>query len=262
MADGLTEEIDSTIMQPNPVPKIIVLPNRAALAQDAAQRFISLAARAIAERGRFSAALSGGSTPRDLFAMLATPEMAARIDWPRVHLFWGDERGVPPDDPASNYRMTESTLLSHVPIPAQNVHRIPTEKEANTAAREYEETLRAFFAGERSDAWPRFDLVLLGLGENGHTASLFPHAALLHEATRWVAAEYIGEVGMDRVTLTAPVINNARQVIFLVAGADKAQTVAAVIHGEYHPEELPAQLIRPIEGDLIWLLDSEAAGAL
>jgi 6-phosphogluconolactonase len=247
-------------MSDNLFPLIVVWPDRAALAQDAAERFVHHAAQAIAARGRASIALSGGSTPRDLFVRLARPEMAARVDWARVHLFWGDERAVPPDDPASNYRMAREALLAHVPAPPQNVHRIPAERPAAQAARDYEIELRAFF--EPGAAWPRFDLILLGLGSNGHTASLFPHTRLLDEASRWVASEYIAEVAMDRITLSAPAINAARAILFLVTGADKAETARAVITGQETVADLPARLIRPGDGEFVWLLDREAAAAL
>jgi 6-phosphogluconolactonase len=238
------------------------VPDRAALARNAAERFVQLAADATRDRGRFSVALSGGSTPRELYALLANPEFAAQIDWAHVYLFWGDERAVPPDDAASNFRMVQETLLSRVPVPPQNVLRVPAENEPARAAQAYARTLREFFGEPAPDAFPRFDLILLGLGENGHTASLFPHTAVLHNLRDWVAAEYVAEVKMYRLTLTAPVINAARHILFLVAGADKAPTVRAVLRGESRPEELPAQLVRPVDGDLVWLLDREAASQL
>ncbi len=269
-------------------PELDIVADRAALARDAAQRFVALARESIAARGRFVVALSGGSTPRDLYALLASPEFSAQIDWTRVHFFWGDERAVPPDHPDSNYRMANETLLSRVKSPAQNVHRILAEQESADAAHAYEETLREVFdldADKRgqtrtdennprlSEATrapharagvrvPSFDLVLLGLGANGHTASLFPHTPLLHETTRWVAAAYIDEVKMWRITLTAPVINAAANILWLVAGADKAATVHAVLRGDYRPEDLPAQLIQPTNGRVVWLLDRDAASQL
>ncbi len=267
-------------MQPNrAIPEIIVVPDRAALAREAASRFIALARGAIAARGKFSVALSGGSTPRELYALLATLEFSTQIDWSRIHFFWGDERAVPPDHPDSNYRMVYETLLSRVQPPARNVHRILAEQPPADAARAYEETLREFFdldADERGQTrtrekiprssvaigGPSFDLVLLGLGANGHTASLFPHTPVLHETTRWVAAEYIDEVKMWRITLTAPVINAAVNILWLVAGADKAATVRAVLRGEYRPNDLPAQLIQPTNGRAVWLLDADAASQI
>ncbi len=260
-------------------PEIVVLPDRAALARKAASRFVALAQEAIAARGKFSVALSGGSTPRDLYALLATPDAqrAARVDWSRVYFFWGDERAVPPDHPDSNYRMVNGVLLVHVPVPPQNVHRIRAELPPADAARAYEQTLREFFQPQSTQGTqretsvpsvssvadlPLFDLVLLGLGTNGHTASLFPHTQVLHETTRWVAAEYIDEVKMWRITLTAPVINAAANILFLVAGADKAATVRAVLRGAYRPDDLPAQLIQPTNGRAVWLMDRDAASQI
>ena len=264
------------------LPEIAIVADRGALADAAAERFVTLAQEAIVARGRFSVALSGGSTPRDLYARLAAAEFSTQVDWARVFIFWGDERAVPPDHPESNYRMAYDTLLSHVNPPTQNVHRVLGEEKPADAAQAYEETLREFFAtpfpippspplgfgdlrpsseGERVES-PRFDLILLGLGSNGHTASLFPKTAVLHETTRWVAAEYIEEVKMERITLTAPAINAAANILFLVAGSDKAATVRAVLHGDYRPEELPAQLIRPTDGHVAWLLDRDAASQL
>lgn len=258
--------------EPITSPEIIILTDRAALARAAAQRFVALARPAVAVRGRFSVVLSGGSTPRDLYALLASPEFAPQVDWTRVHFFWGDERAVSPDHPDSNYRMAFEALLSRVKPPALNVHRILAEQNPDDAARAYEQTLRAFFTNFHSgpspsstgegDRPPRFDLVLLGLGANGHTASLFPHTKVLHETARWVAAEYVDEVNMWRITLTAPVINAAESILFLVAGADKAATVHAVLRGDYRPEDLPAQLIQPTNGRVAWLLDREAASQL
>ncbi len=255
-------------------PELDIVADRAALARDAAQRFVTLVHESITAHGRFAVALSGGSTPRDLYALLASPEFSTQIDWSRVHFFWGDERAVPPSDHESNYRMASETLLSRVKPPAQNIHRILAEQEPAHAARAYEEALRSFlepqgipgaqrkiselFAGDL----PRFDLILLGLGANGHTASLFPHTQLLHETARWVAAAYIDEVKMWRITLTAPVINAAANILWLVAGADKAAMVHAVLRGDYRPDEVPAQLIRPTRGQVVWLLDRAAASQI
>jgi 6-phosphogluconolactonase len=261
-------------------PEIVIVSDRAALARDAAQRFVALTRESIAARQRFTVALSGGSTPRDLYLLLATLEFSAQVDWSRAHFFWGDERAVPPDHPDSNYRMANEVLLSHVKPPMQNVHRIRAELPPDDAAREYEQMLREFFYPHPSSpspplragdlrpsstgegAWPSFDLILLGLGANGHAASLFPHTHVLHETTRWVAAEYIDEVKMWRITLTAPVINAAANILWLVAGADKAATVRAVLRGAYRPEELPAQLIQPTSGHAVLLLDRAAASHL
>ncbi len=268
------DEMDALALtfQLAPGPELVRVPDRAALARNAAERFVLIARQAIQESGRFTVALSGGSTPRELYALLATPEFAQQVDWTRVHVFWGDERAVPPDSPESNYRMAREQLAG-LPIPADQVYRIMSEEEPAQAALEYEQTLREMLVPTLAppplsavegqvEVMPCLDLVLLGLGANGHTASLFPHAAALHETRRWVVAEYIPEVGMYRITLTAPILNAAEHILFLVAGADKAQTVQAVLRGPYSPEDLPAQLVQPQHGHLVWLLDRKAASAL
>lgn len=252
-------------------PELVILPDRTALARDAAMRFVSLAREAIAARGRFAVALSGGSTPRDLYALLATPEFAPQIEWARVHLFFGDERAVLPTSAESNFKMANETLFQCVPLPPENVHRVFAELKPDDAAREYADELKEFFAENviareakhaAPENLPNFDLVLLGLGANGHTASLFPHTRVLNETKSWVAAEYIDEVKMARITLTAPVINAAANILWLVAGADKAATVREVLRGIYRPEDLPAQLIRPERARVVWLFDQAAASAL
>ncbi len=228
------------------------------LAHAAAEHFTTLATAAIATRGQFTVALSGGSTPRATYTLLAMEEFALQLDWSRVHVFWGDERCVPPDDPDSSYWMARETLLDHVPLPARNVHRIRGEMEPEAAAQSYAAELRAFFG----TPWPSFDLVLLGMGNDGHTASLFPGSAALHEETRPVVAvtAHYQDRPAHRVTLTPPAINAARQVFFLVAGAAKAETLQAVLEGP--AERLPAQFIRPTSGQITWLVDSAAASRL
>jgi 6-phosphogluconolactonase len=234
-----------------------------ALIEAAAEKFIRVGAGAIEEKGRFAVALSGGSTPRPLYAMLAG-KFAGSIDWSCVHLFWGDERCVPPDDPRSNYRMVRESLLDGVSIPLANVHRIHGEEDPKTAAAEYEKELRSFFAGIRGDGPPRvgFDLVLLGMGDNGHTASLFPGLPAVTEKERWVMAQFVEVVSMWRITLTPVVINAAEHVFFLVSGADKAERLRDVLDGPVRPEKLPAQAIKPGRGQLLWLVDDGAAGCL
>jgi 6-phosphogluconolactonase len=179
-----------------------------------------------------------------------------------MHVFWGDERHVPPDHPDSNYRMANEVLLSQVPIPPANVHRIKSEHpDARQAADDYEQTLQAFFrlaAGQH----PRFDLIFLGLGPEGHTASLFPGTQALHETHRLVVSTWVGKFFTDRITLTPPVLNNAAGVVFLVSGEDKALALKAVLEGHDEPEQLPAQLIRPAHGRLLWLVDRAAASLL
>lgn len=237
-----------------------------ALMAGAAERFVSVARRAIRESRRFMVALAGGSTPRRLYELLAMPAYARRVDWSRTHLFWGDERCVAPDDPASNYRLTREALLGRVPVAEANVHRIHGEDPPARAAAAYEQELREAFTtreGPPSRApGCRFDLVLLGMGSNGHTASLFPGLAAVRERERWVVAEHVAEVSMWRVTLTPPVLNAAGHVVFLVSGAEKAAMLQRVLEGPSEPHVLPAQAIAPSDGVLAWLVDAPAAARL
>lgn len=235
-----------------------IYPDGEALARGAAELFIAQAQQGIRAAGRFSAALSGGSTPKRAYELLGQPPYRDQVPWDRVHLFWGDERCVPPTDPRSNYRMTKLALLDHVPLPPAQVHRIAGEKPPAEAAAAYEAVLRAFF----HDGPPRFDLVFLGLGENAHTASLFPGNPVLEETTRWAAEVFVAEVDMWRVTLTAPTLNAGAVLAFLVAGASKAAVVQEVRSGPYDPQRKPAQLIKPSQGQLLWLLDRAAAAAV
>ncbi len=240
-------------------PKVTILDGAEEVARAAARRFVELAQRAGGERGRFAVALSGGSTPRRAYELLAGNDYRGRIDWPRVHIFFGDERMVPPDDSESNYRMANEALLSRVPIPPQNIHRINGLGDAVANARLYEDELRAFF---NDDRWPRFDLALLGMGDDGHTASLFPGTPALDEQADWVAANWVEKLKAYRVSLTAPAINNAAHVLFLVTGANKAEALGEVLKGEPDPRRLPSQLIRPLDGMLEWLIDKAAATRL
>lgn len=227
------------------------------LANAAAQLFLDVARESIKARGRFRVALSGGSTPRHVYELLATPPFSSRVDWNCVDLFWGDERYVPPADPDSNYRMTAEALLRHVPVPLENVRRVPTEiSPPSAAAGAYEEKIRRCFRGTASV--PQFDLIYLGLGTNGHTASLFPHSATLKETSRLVLADFVAEVDTWRITMTVPLLNRGRAVAFLVEGSQKAQVLREVLLGPRDPESLPAQLIKP-EGKLFWMVDRAAA---
>jgi len=229
-----------------------------ALANAAARLVVEQAQAAIDARGAFSIALSGGSTPRDLHRRLASPPLVDQVDWPHVHVFFGDERCVPPDDAQSNYRMAEETLLSHVSIPAAQVHRMRGELPPEAAADDYATQLQDFFKDEP----PRIDVILLGMGDNGHTASLFPGLRGVHEQRRWVMAEDVKEVGMWRITLTPVVLNLGRATVFLVAGEAKASMLHQVLEGPYRPAELPAQIVRPSPGEVIWLVDAAAAAKL
>lgn len=243
-------------------PEIQVFANSETLTQAAADEFVQRVHAAIQERGRFTIALSGGSTPKSLYTLLATQPWRNQIPWNLVHLFWGDERHVPPSDPSNNFRMTQERLLFHVPIPSENVHRIQAENpNAQAAAAQYEQDLKQFFQlGEHQ--FPRFDLVLLGMGANGHTASLFPGTEAVHEQARLVVASWVEELNTDRITLTPPVLNHALEVIFFVTGAEKAATLKAVLEGTYQPDRLPAQIIRPTNGKVVWMIDQAAARLL
>lgn len=238
-------------------------PDVEAVSEAAAREFVDRAREAVAARGRFTAALSGGSTPRRLYQLLAGPPLGDQVDWGRVEVFWGDERCVPPDDKDSNYRMAREALLDRVPIPPDHVHRMEAERpDRDAAARDYEATLARAFGVAPGGEPPAFDLVLLGLGPDGHTASLFPHTTALDETQRWVVANHVPKLGADRLTLTVRVLNRAREVLFLVAGADKAEPLAGVLEGPPDPRRLPAQLVRPANGRLVWFVDRQAAARL
>lgn len=242
---------------------IEVLSDPAAVARRGAGLLAQRAREAVAERGLFATALSGGSTPRAAYELLAQEPLKQAIPWERVHLYWGDERCVPPDSPQSNYLMAWEAFVSHVPVPPENVLRMHGEDDPEEAARAYELELRAIAArsGANIVGIPVLDVVLLGIGTNGHTASLFPHTRALHENDRMVVAVEAPEVGW-RITMTAPAINSARHVCFMVAGEEKAAVVARVLQGPPDFENLPAQLIAPRPGTLRWLLDEAAAARL
>lgn len=241
--------------------RIEITRNPTDLARRAAEHFIHLAAQAIAEKGRFAVALSGGSTPRSLYTLLANDPYREQVRWSAVHVFWGDERCVPPDHLESNYGMAREALLAKVNIPVENVHRMAAEKPPEQAAEEYERILHTFFNLKPGEL-PHFDLILLGLGPDGHTASLFPGTPVLHEQGRLVAAPFVEKLNAYRLTLTLPVLNHAANVTFLVEGEAKASVVRDVIEGKRDPDRLPAQLIRPANGVLIWLIDQAAASQL
>lgn len=225
------------------------------LSYAAAELFARQATVAVATQGRFSATLSGGTTPKSTYEFLSQAPLRDTVPWKHVHLFWGDERCVPPDDARSNYRMTKRALLDQVPIPPANVHRIRGEIPPAEGAAAYEAALRDYFG---SDA-PSFDLMLLGVGTNAHTASLFPHTPVLAEKNRWAAEVYVAETDLWRVTLTAPILKQAALTVFVVSGADKAAVVHDIRFGSWDPDRKPAQLIQPVNGRLLWLLDRTAA---
>jgi 6-phosphogluconolactonase len=226
------------------------------LAEASARDFATMTQEAMDERGRFAVALAGGSTPKATYEVLAR-DYTNELDWSRVHVFFGDERTVPPDDEDSNYRMAYETLLSHVPV--GSVHRMRGELPPDEAAAAYEEELRAFFG--QVDV-PRFDLILCGLGEDGHTLSLFPETAALDVNDRWVVANPVLKLGTTRLTLTIPVLNASRAVTFLVAGESKAEALKEVLEGDADPRAYPAKLVRPESRDLTWMVDRAAARLL
>ena len=235
----------------------------AAVAKAAARLFTESAAAAVLARGRARIAISGGSTPKVMFALLADPDQPflKQVPWDALDLYWVDERCVPPDDAESNYRMTSEAMLAHVPIALDRVHRMEGELDPEVAAARYESTLRNTFKLEGAET-PTFDLILLGMGDDGHTASLFPHTEALNEMSRLVVANHVPQKDTWRMTLTWPVINQGRQVAFLIEGAAKAEILHTVLQGKYDPETTPAQLIRPASGKLLYLLDSAAAAKL
>ena len=231
------------------------------LFQAAAEEVIRSATDAVAKRGRFTIALSGGSTPRNLYTLIAA-NASATLPWDKMFFFWGDERHVPPDSPDSNYRMAKESLLSKVPIPPANIFPVPAENpDAAQVAEVYEQTLRRFFAVAPGE-FPRFDLILLGMGPDGHTASLFPETAALQEKSRLVVANWVEKLGGSRITFTLPLLNSARCVAFLVSGTDKAAALHEVLEGNAPADKYPSRLVQPSDGKLIWFVDRAAASEL
>jgi 6-phosphogluconolactonase len=231
------------------------------LFQAAAEEFIRAASEAVAQRKRLTVALSGGSTPKSLYTLLAA-NASSSLPWDRMFFFFGDERHVPPDHPESNYRMANETLFSKAPIPAANIFRVSTENpDASAAAEAYENTLRDFFSSKPGE-FPRFDLILLGLGPDGHTASLFPETQALQEKSRLVIANWVEKLKTSRITFTLPLLNAARCTAFLVSGTEKAPALHEVLEGKASGEKYPAKLVQPVDGKLIWLVDRAAASEL
>jgi 6-phosphogluconolactonase len=243
-----------------PLPgSVHVLPTSNDLFQAAAEEFVARAQAAVREHGKFTVALSGGSTPRGMFSLLASGGIPG-IPWDKICFFWGDERHVPPDHADSNYRMANESMLSKVPVRPVNVFRIPAEgSDANSVANTYEQTIQKFF-GLRPGQFPRFDLILLGLGPDGHTASLFPGTEALQETKRIFVANWVAKMNDFRFTLTYPAINRAANVNFLVSGPDKASTLKQVL--ENKSAGLPSQAIQPANGKLVWFVDRAAASEL
>lgn len=238
----------------------------AALARAAAQRFVRLAKEAVAIRGVFTVSLSGGSTPKSLYALMATdPNLRVSIPWSEIHFFFGDERHVSPDNTESNFRMANEAMFQRLSPYGTNVHRIHTEQpDAAQAASEYKDDLAEFFHSHRLmvAGVPRFDLIFLGMGPDGHTASLFPHTSALHETDRWMVANWVEKFKAYRITMTFPVLNNAAEVILCVAGFEKASMVREVLERTVHAPQYPVQMVQPNNGIKRWMLDKAAASQL
>ncbi|HEY6248427.1 MAG TPA: 6-phosphogluconolactonase [Candidatus Angelobacter sp.] len=237
-------------------PEIKIVPDLPDLYRAGAHEFTRCAREAITSRGRFAVALSGGSTPKGVYSLLAA---ANELPWNKIHFFFSDERHVPPDNPDSNYRMANESLLSKISVLPQNVHRIAAELDSELAASQYEAELRSFFQLQ-SLAWPGFDLIMLGMGPDGHTASLFPGSAALNENSRWVVANWVEKFQAHRVTFTLPLINHAAEVMFLVAGEDKSKVLKEVLRGK--TQDYPSRRVQPVNGRLLWIVDKAAAKLL
>jgi 6-phosphogluconolactonase len=244
-------------------PEIHIVADANELSREAAAEFVRQATAAVQSKNFFTVALSGGSTPRSLYSLLANDAaLRAQVPWDKIHFFWGDERHVPPDHADSNYRMAREAMLAIAPVPAAYMYRVEAEHpDANQVAAAYEQTLRKFFQIPAGQI-PQFDLILLGMGPDGHTASLFPGTVALHEQTRLVVANWVEKFNSYRITFTLPLLNNAACVVFLVSGAEKAETLRLVLQDEEQPRRFPSQLVRPIQGRLLWLIDRAAARLL
>jgi 6-phosphogluconolactonase len=244
-------------------PVVRVLADPETVARAAAGEFVRLARKPHAKGQAFRVALSGGSTPRRTYEILAEAPFRDMVDWKRVHFFWGDERCVPPDHPDSNYRMALEALLSRVPAAPARIHRIEAERtDADAAAREYQHEVTRIFGSTENAPTPVFDLILLGLGPDGHTASLFPRTAALREVERWVVANFVPELGARRMTFTYPLLNRAAHLLFVSTGVEKSAILAEVLEGPEDPERLPAQGVKPSSGTLTWIVDGGAASGL
>jgi 6-phosphogluconolactonase len=243
--------------------EIQIVEDAEAVSRTAAEMMVSQALQNLKSKDSFAVALSGGSTPKNMFAILANDAaLREQMPWDSVHFFWGDERHVPPDHADSNYRMTNEVMFSRVPVPPENIHRIRAENpDAGKAAEDYEQELRRFFKLE-TEQLPAFDCVFLGMGPDGHTASLFPGTKALHERKQLVVSNWVAKFQSFRITLTAPVLNNADTVIFLVSGEEKAEPLRVVLEGQKQTDRFPSQLIEPTHGKLLWLVDRAAARKL
>lgn len=249
--------------------QLIVTKNNDELNWQVAEWMVGYITEVLKEQDRFTIALSGGSTPKKLYQLLASEDFKKSIEWQKLHVFWGDERYVPFSDDRNNAKMAFDTLLNHAAIPKSQIHIMRTDIPSEESANEYEEILKEYFREAASDklhaasratnSARTFDLVLLGLGDNVHTLSLFPGEEVIHEKKRWVRSVFVKEVNMQRITLTAPVVNLSRRIAFLVSGQDKADAVSHVLLNEYKPDMYPAQVIRPVNGELFWFLDEASA---
>ena len=243
------------------IPEIRIFKDIDAVSRGAADLFLETASEAFTERGRALVAISGGNTPLRLFRLLASEPFRNQLNWQAVHIFWADERCVPADDPESNYGQARRAFLDKFPIPEKNIHRVNSDADPAEASKEYADTLRDFL--DPPFEWPRFDLIFLGMGDDGHTASLFPGSQVdVSAPTQAVTAQYQGRPA-NRVTLTPRVLNSARQIVFLVSGENKAEILARVLDEEnYQPELYPVQRVRPLEGRIVWMIDQTAASKL
>ena len=237
---------------------LIVYDDANAVCKAAAERIIVLSKTAIAEKGKFTIVLSGGNTPKLLFNLLSQPDYSIQLDWKNILVFWGDERNLTATDENNNSHMAFVHLLNKVPIPEENIFPIPIHLGAIEASMAYEKTIKKRFG----DTIPAFDLILLGLGDNGHTASLFPHSRALTEKEKWVTAIYVPEVKMFRITFTAQLINQAKEILFLVTGKEKSNILYTIFTGAPQPDNYPAQLIHPVHGNLVWYADKAAVSSL
>jgi 6-phosphogluconolactonase len=233
------------------------------LALAAAKHFVKCCGESIAARGRFTVALSGGSTPKRMYQHLAQAPLKDAVDWQHVEFFWGDERAVPPDHAESNYRMARENMLQSLAIAPQQIHRMPAERaDLDRASQDYQAEIAGVFQAAPNGPPPSLDLVLLGMGPDGHTASLFPHTTALHETSRWVVPNFVPKFNANRMTMSAPMLNQAGQVVFLVGGEDKSAVLAEVLTGPIDTDRLPSQMIHPASGRLTWLLDRASAKLL
>ena len=250
-------------MKASPAREVFVFPDATSLTRRAADEFLKSVNDAISEKGSFTVALAGGSTPKALYSLLTEdPAYSSKIPWQKIHFFFGDERHAPPDSSESNFHMANQTLFSKGLVKPEQITRIRGEyADTEKAALEYEQALRAYFKLGDGE-YPRFDLVLLGMGEEGHTLSLFPGTKALHATNRVVVRNWVGKLYTERITLTVPAANQAKRVIFSVTHEDKALALKAVLEGPYEPEQLPSQFIQPVNGSLLWLVDQAAGSKL